>query len=81
MFSQACVKNSVQRGTCVTGGMCGGGHAWQGGMHGRGHVWQGMRGSGRACVVGEMATAADCTHPTGMHCCCVNSFSVLSIWN
>ena len=65
----------------MAGGMCGGGHAWQGGMHGRGHVSQGMRGSGRACVVGEMATAADCTHPTGMHCCCVYSFSVLSIWN
>ena len=67
-----------------------GGHAWQGacvvgGMHGRGHAWQGacvaggMRGNGRACVVGEVATATDCTHPTGMHSCCVNSFSVLPI--
>ena len=33
------------------------GHAWQGGMHGWG---------GGAYVAGEMATAADGTHPTGM---------------
>ena len=32
--------------------------AWRGGMHGRG-----------TCVAGEMATAADGTHPTGMHSC------------
>ena len=59
MFSQMCVKNSVQ-----------GGHAWQGGMHGRGG---GMRGRQRAwqgvCVEGETATAEDGTHPTGMHSC------------
>ena len=41
-----------------------------GDMHGMGdvqgrqvHVWQG------ACVAGEMNTAADGTHPTGMHSC------------
>ena len=55
--------------------------AWQWGMHGSGavhgwgvHGWQGacmaggMRGKG-ACVAGETATAADGTHPTGMHSC------------
>ena len=49
-----------------------------GGIHGRGHAWQGghagdVRGRGRAwrglCVTGETATAADGTHPTGMHSC------------
>ena len=34
------------------------GCAWLGGMHGQG-----------ACVAGETATAADSTHPTGMHSC------------
>ena len=46
--------------------MCG-----RGGMHGRGgkfggwggHAWQG------ACMAGETATAADGTHPTGIHSC------------
>ena len=33
---------------------------------GGGHAWQ-----GRACVAGEMATAADGTHPTGMHSCLI----------
>ena len=37
---------------CVHGRVC---------MVGGGHVWQG------ACVAGEKATAADGTHPTGMH--------------
>ena len=48
------------RGACKAGGrVCmAGGHAWQGGMHGR-----------VACVAGETATAADGTHPTGMHSC------------
>ena len=31
---------------------------------GRGRVWWGA-----ACVTGETATAADGTHPTGMHSC------------
>ena len=67
--------------TCMAGSMCGRGHAWQGkGMHGRGRVsmgggaWQGVHGR-EACMAGEhawqkageMATAADSTHPTGMH--------------
>ena len=33
---------------------------------GRGHVWQG------ACMAGEMAAAADVTHPNGMHSCSVD---------
>ena len=28
-----------------------------------------MAGGGKACVAGETATAADGTHPTGMHSC------------
>ena len=58
------------------------GHAWQGvmhgkeGMHGRacmagGCVWQG------ACMASEIATAADGTHPTGMHSCCLSVNAVL----
>ena len=74
MFSQACVKNSVhgRGGACMAGGVCGrgacmaGGMPGKGGMHGRGCVWQ-----GGACVAGETATAADGTHPTGMHSCLV----------
>ena len=42
-------------GGCLRGG---GGHVSQGDMHGR-----------EACVAGKMATAADETHPTGMHSC------------
>ena len=59
-FSEACVKNSVQRGGCVTGevcmagGMCmaagacvAGGHVWQGGVHCRGaSMAGGQHGSG-----------------------------------
>ena len=65
------VWHSVHRGigACVAGG-----HAWQGAcmagaMHGRGHAWQEGCVVG-ACMTGEMATAADGTHPTGMHSCC-----------
>ena len=49
----------------------GGGHAWQGGMLGRGHAWQrGAYMAKGACVhVGETATEAGSTHPTGMHSC------------
>ena len=46
----------------------GGGHAWQRGMHGKRGAWQGGEGGGRG-VTGEAATAADGTHPTGMHSC------------
>ena len=28
-----------------------------------------VHGRGEPCVAGEMATAADGTHPTGMHSC------------
>ena len=50
--------------------MHGRGHAWWGGMCGRVCVCVagGMCGRG-ACLAGEMATAADGTHPTGMHSC------------
>ena len=66
MFSQACVKNSVQGGmhgeeVCVVkGGAClaKGRYAWGVGV-----------GGGWACVAGETATAADSTHLTGMHSC------------
>ena len=34
-----------------------------GGMCCGGHAWQGV------CVAGETTTAADGTHPTGMHSC------------
>ena len=55
-----------EKGACmVKGGMCG-----KGGMHSRACAWQ---GGGRfmvgACMAGETATAADGTHPTGMHSC------------
>ena len=61
-------------GMCGRGGMhgrgdiCGRGcvwwgHAWQGDMHGSG----GMRGREWACMARETTTAADGTHPTGMH--------------
>ena len=53
IFSEACVKNSVHKGSAWLGGMHGwgacmaGGRAWPGGMHGwgGGHVWL-----GGACV-------------------------------
>ena len=62
---------------CVAGeGVCmAGEHAWQGGMHGRGayvageHTWWG------ACMVGDMTTASDGTHPTGTHSCIRSIFT------
>ena len=48
-------------GEAYMAGVCGVGHAWQGCVHGG--------GGGSACVTGETATAADGTHPTGMHSC------------
>ena len=59
---RACV---AKRGMCGKGRACvaQGRHVWQrGGMCGKG--WACMVG---ACVAGETATAADGTHPTGMH--------------
>ena len=46
---------SVAKGVGMFGEM--GGVYGDGGMHGGGRTWQ------------ETATAADCTHPTGMHSC------------
>ena len=79
-----CGREHVWWGTCISGGMHGRdvhgrgmndrGYEWQGacvrgvcmvagGVCGRGHAWQGgMR-------AGEMATATDGIHPTGMHSC------------
>ena len=67
IFSEACVKNSVNRGACMARGVHGKegvwwGHVWQGWGHAWwGHVWQGgvhRRGlawQGRvACVAGGM---------------------------
>ena len=48
-----------------------GGACMAGGVHGRvACMAGGMRGGG-VCVAGETATAADGTHPTGMHSCLV----------
>ena len=71
------------RGACVVDGN-GGMHG--GDMHGRvvcmaeacvvggGHVWQeGM------CMAGETATAADGTHPTGMHSCYNHVFALTEL--
>ena len=45
-------------GACMAGGTC---------------VAGGMRGGGGVCVTEEMATAADDTHPTGMHSCYIGT--------
>ena len=57
------------RGVCVTGCMHGVGYVWQADMHCRGTCMAGVGGGVGACVLGETATAADCTHTTGMHSC------------
>ena len=75
MFSQVSVI--LSGGDMHGGGACmvGAGHVWQGGC-----VWQGacmgggVRGGGGMCGNGVcmargVATAADGTHPTGMHSC------------
>ena len=74
----ACIMEDMHgRGACMAGGMHvaeAEGACMAGSMHGRGHVWQGacmaggMHGRG-TCMAGEMATAADSKHPTGMHSC------------
>ena len=78
MFSQVSVILSTRGagGVHGRGGMCGRGHVWLGSMHGRGlHgggvcAWQGcVWWGGGACMTGEMATAAESMHPTGMHSC------------
>ena len=53
MVSLGTIQGHAWQGACVVGDICGRGHAWQ----------------GVACVVGDMATAADGTHTTGMHSC------------
>ena len=85
MTGEACMTGGVWQGACVVeGGMHGRnvhgrGHAWQeecmagacvaGVCMAGGCVWQGgMHGLG-ACVAGEMATAADGMHRTGIHSC------------
>ena len=51
-----------------SGGVCDRGHTSCGRVWWRACVAGGMHGRGRgACVAGETATAAGCTHPTGMH--------------
>ena len=49
--------------------MCGSGVCVVGGMHGRGLCMVCACMAGGARVAGEMATAADGTHPTGVHSC------------
>ena len=67
---EACVVRGMHgRGcawqrACLAGGICGRVvHGRRACMAGGGHVRQG------ACMTGEMATAADDTHPTGMYSC------------
>ena len=52
-------RGHAWQGMCVVGGVAG--MCMVGGVHDRGCAWQG------ACVAAETATAADGTHPTGMH--------------
>ena len=54
-------------GACVAGGMHGRRTCMSGSVHGRG-----------ACVAGETATAADGTHPTGMHSCSLCHWKIFS---
>ena len=73
MFSEACVKNSVHRG-CVQarpGGGCPGGCPGPGPgpggcLPGGGVQVQALR---QTPTPQQIATAADGTHPTGMHAC------------
>ena len=75
MARGACMAGGVHGRGCAWQGVCGGGHAWQGGMCGWGACMVGgcMAGvcvvGGGACMAGEMATAAESMHPTGMHSC------------
>ena len=60
----------VAKGACVAKGVCmvkgeecmARGHAWQG------DAWQGACMAG-VCMAEETCTAANRTHPTGMHSC------------
>ena len=64
MGGMACMAGVIHG----TGGMCGRGHVSQG-MCVAGEACVGGGEGGRACVAGETATAANSTHPTGMHSC------------
>ena len=67
MFSQACVKNSVHRG--------GGVHTPPGQTsHPRADTPPGQTPQTRQTPPQQMATAADGTHPTGMHSCLHTTF-------
>ena len=74
MFSRASVcprgggawQGDAWHGVCM-GACVAWGHAWQGGVHGMGACV-----GGGACMAGETTTAADSTHPTGMHSCFLN---------
>ena len=73
MISQVCVNNSVHRGGRGSRGACVGG----------GHVVGVVCMAGvcmvGACVARETATAADGTHPTGMHSCLAVFFKFLTL--
>ena len=70
MVKGACMVGACVAGVYMAGGLHGkGGNAWQGGVHGKGYVWRGGHACQEACMAGEMATAVDRTHPTGMHSC------------
>ena len=61
---------------CMAGGACvAGGHAWLGG-----HAWQGGVHDRGMCMARETATAADGTHPTGMHSCLLHFFVFLKMF-
>ena len=57
-------QTKLRKGNVVTSvcqEFCPGGGCLEGDVHGR--------GDGGACMAGETATAADGTHPAGMHSC------------
>ena len=56
MYQEFCPEGGIHGRGCMTGGMCGGGCAWQGGVHGKGacigvHGREGCAWQG-ACVAG-----------------------------
>ena len=71
VWQEGCMAGGMHgRGACVAGDMHGGGAYMAAGVHGGGVHGRGdMCSGGGACVAGEMATAVDGTHPTGMHSC------------
>ena len=67
MFSQASVILSTGGGACMAGGACVQGGACMAG--GRGACVAGVCAWQGVYMARETATAADGTHPTGMHFC------------